>query len=99
MRKKAMDPAPVIYDEPVDSVDHHFQGDQVGGELGDHDVALRPTPVELREPDAQLLAFQVGGSVNTSPMSDGREREIMECAVASYAALEPRNAIESLLGR
>lgn len=62
-------------------------------------VDLRLPTVPLHEPDAQLLAHQVSDSVNAGRLGNERQRDMMECSLALYAALEPGDATESLLAR
>jgi hypothetical protein len=62
-------------------------------------VGLRSPTVTLDEPDAQLLAHQVADSVNAGPLGHERQRDMMECSLALYAALEPGDATESVLAR
>jgi hypothetical protein len=63
-------------------------------------VALRAPLVTLHEPDAQLVAYQVAGSLSVSRYLDNeRERQMMECSLALYAAIDPKDALESILAR
>jgi hypothetical protein len=62
-------------------------------------VGLRSPTVTLDEPDTQLLAHQVADSVIAGSLGDERQRDMMECSLALYAALEPGDATESVLAR
>jgi hypothetical protein len=57
-------------------------------------------PVPLNEPDAMTVAYQVGGSVSVARCTDyTHEWQFRNDAVALFAAIEPRDAIESVLAR
>src|ERR1700693_5772161 len=57
-------------------------------------------PVPLNEPDAMSVAYQVSGSVSVPPGANcAHDWHLRNDAIALYAAIEPRDAIESLLAR
>src|ERR1700682_5261593 len=57
-------------------------------------------PVPLNEPDGMSVAYQVAGSVSVARCADyNHEWHLRNDALALYAAIEPRDAIESLLAR
>ena len=57
-------------------------------------------PVTLHEPDAMLVAHQVTASVNVPAGANyAQEWELRSDAVALYSAIEPRDALESVLAR
>lgn len=56
-------------------------------------------PVTLHEPDALLVAHQVTDSVNVPAGDYALEWQLRSGAVALYAAIEPRDALESILAR
>lgn len=57
-------------------------------------------PVPLNEPDAMSVAYQVSGSVSVPPGANyAHDWHLRNDAIALYAAIEPRDAVESLLAR
>ena len=61
---------------------------------------IAPAPVTLHEPDALLVAHQVTDSVNVPAGTDSSLGwQLRDDAVALYAAIEPRDALESVLAR
>jgi len=74
-----------------------------GPEAGGQEIipaALPPVPVALHEPDAFMVACQVGLSVNV-PQGTAPEHAalLQDGAIALYVSMEPRDAFESLLAR
>jgi hypothetical protein len=89
------DDLPKIEEEACDSTE------PCEGQLVVQPTELLPlVPVPLNEPDAMAIAYQVAGSVSVAPGTDHtHEWQFRNDAIALYAAIEPRDAIESLLAR
>jgi hypothetical protein len=62
--------------------------------------AAGSVPVTLHEPDAMLVAYQVTDTVNVpAGANNAHEWQLRDVALALYAAIEPRDALESVLAR